>query len=72
MPEEGDSVTWKESVGEFKRKLLTAALTEHHGNRSAAAHALGLERTYLLALMRQLGVSVPRSPSATGPKGRKP
>jgi DNA-binding NtrC family response regulator len=30
-----------------------------HGNRTHTARALGLQRTYLLRLMRELGVAAP-------------
>ena len=48
------------AVTEFKRRLIEATLTQLGGNRSQAARALGLQRTYLLRLMREFGVSVPR------------
>jgi transcriptional regulator with GAF, ATPase, and Fis domain len=46
-------------VEDFKRKLLTEVLREHGGNRTHAARALGLQRTYLLRLIRQLEIRVP-------------
>jgi DNA-binding NtrC family response regulator len=36
------------AVGEFKRRLIEATLAQAGGNRTRAARALGLQRTYLL------------------------
>ncbi len=54
------------AVEEFKRRLIEAALRQSGGNRTHAARCLGLQRTYLLRLMRDLGVSVPRPGSLPG------
>lgn len=51
------------AVEEFKRRVIETALRQSGGNRTHAARCLGLQRTYLLRLMRDLGVSVPRSGS---------
>jgi hypothetical protein len=58
------------AVTAFKRRLIERTLTELGGNRTRAARALGLQRTYLLRLMREFEVRVPagagvsrRSPS---------
>ena len=48
------------AVSEFKRRLIEATLTQLGGNRTQAARALGLQRTYLLRLIREFGVNVPR------------
>lgn len=56
-PERG--ATWHEQVRAFKRRLLTIALERSRGNRTHAARALGLQRTYLLRLVRQLEVTMP-------------
>jgi hypothetical protein len=47
------------AVTEFKRRLIETTLTELGGNRTRAARALGLQRTYLLRLMREFAVQVP-------------
>jgi DNA-binding NtrC family response regulator len=47
------------AVYEFKRRLIEATLHQVRGNRTHAARALGLQRTYLLRLMRDLGVAAP-------------
>ena len=57
------------AVGEFKRRLIEATLTQTGGNRTRAARALGLQRTYLLRLMREFEVKIP--PPA-GPVRRLP
>jgi len=47
------------AVSEFKRRLIEATLYSARGNRTHAARALGLQRTYLLRLIRDLGVTAP-------------
>jgi DNA-binding NtrC family response regulator len=59
--------TWHEQVRAFKRDLLTAALERSCGNRTHAARALGLQRTHLMRLVRELEITVP--PPARG-RGR--
>jgi DNA-binding NtrC family response regulator len=54
------------AVSEFKRRLIEATLHQVGGNRTRAARALGLQRTYLLRLIRELGVAAPPPP----PRGR--
>jgi len=49
-------------VSEFKRRLIEATLTQSGGNRTRAARALGLQRTYLLRLMREFEVHIPPPP----------
>ncbi len=44
-------------VDGFKRDLIRRVVAECHGNRTYAAEALGLQRTYLLALIRDLPVT---------------
>jgi DNA-binding NtrC family response regulator len=46
-----------EAVTAFKRTLVRAALAANDGNRSRAAAALKIERTSLLRLIRELGIS---------------
>ena len=52
------------AVSEFKRRLIEASLTQAGGNRTRAAKALGLQRTYLLRLMREFQIRIPPSPAA--------
>ena len=70
------------AVSEFKRRLIEATLSQFGGNRSQTARALGLQRTYLLRLIRELGVTAPPSHPGTHafgagtrpgyPPGRRP
>jgi len=50
---------YHDAVSEFKRRLIEATLLEARGNRTHAAKTLGLQRTYLLRLIRDLGVAAP-------------
>jgi DNA-binding NtrC family response regulator len=50
------------AVSDFKRRLIEATLHQVRGNRTHAARALGLQRTYLLRLIRDLGVAAPPPP----------
>jgi DNA-binding NtrC family response regulator len=61
-------LTFHGAVTEFKRHLIERTLSAAGGNRTRAARALGLQRTYLLRLMREFGVDVPR---AAGPPPRR-
>ena len=47
------------AVSDFKRRLIEATLTQAGGNRTRAARALGLQRTYLLRLMREFQIQIP-------------
>ena len=51
------------AVSDFKRRLNEATLHQASGNRTHAARALGLQRTYLLRLIRELGVAAPPPPA---------
>ncbi len=55
------SETFHCAVADFKRRFIEAALHAHDGNRTHAARALGLQRTYLLRLIRTLEVDAPPS-----------
>jgi DNA-binding NtrC family response regulator len=59
-------VGYHDAVSDFKRRLIEATLHQAQGNRTHAARALGLQRTYLLRLIRELGVAAPPPP----PRGR--
>ena len=50
------------AVSSFKRRLIESALRDSAGNRTHAARVLGLQRTYLLRLMRELRVAAPPPP----------
>lgn len=49
---------------EFKKRLLAEALCAYGGNRTHAAQALGLQRTYLLRLIRDFGLKTTIPPPA--------
>src|SRR5262249_58737194 len=58
------------AVCEFKRRLIEATLTQVGGNRTRAARALGLQRTYLLRLMREFQIRIPAA--STPPRRPEP
>jgi DNA-binding NtrC family response regulator len=62
----GPAVGFHGAVSEFKRRLIEATLAEMGGNRTRTARALGLQRTYLLRLIREFGITVPPPPGAAG------
>jgi DNA-binding NtrC family response regulator len=62
MPGPLGAPTYHHAVHEFKRHLIEHTLHAVHGNRTHAARALGLQRTYLLRLMRDLNVAAPPPP----------
>ena len=43
-------------VEAFRRRLIQETLARHGGNQTRAAQALGLQRTYLARLIRQMGL----------------
>jgi DNA-binding NtrC family response regulator len=58
------------AVCEFKRRLIEATLAQSGGNRTRAARALGLQRTYLLRLIREFQIRIPPGagpPPRSGP-----
>ena len=59
VPPRPATLGYHDAVREFRRQLLTNTLLAHGGNRTRAAQALRLQRTYLLRLIRQFRVNVP-------------
>src|SRR5256712_9625419 len=57
------SLGYHGAVSAFKRRLIEATLRQVSGNRTHAARVLGLQRTYLLRLIRELGVAAPPPPA---------
>ncbi|MBI4537626.1 MAG: sigma-54-dependent Fis family transcriptional regulator [candidate division NC10 bacterium] len=55
--------SYHEAVLQFKRQLLQDALARTGGNQSRAADALGLQRTYLSRLLKEMGI---REPNRSG------
>jgi transcriptional regulator with PAS, ATPase and Fis domain len=67
LPEEGQPLTkveigepksFHKSIESHKRYVIEDALKKSNGNQSKAAQLLGLQRTYLARLIRQLNISV--------------
>lgn len=56
-----------EAVKEFKRWVILEALKRSHGNQTKAAELLGLQRTYLVKLVRLLGVKADLHPAEKNP-----
>jgi DNA-binding NtrC family response regulator len=48
--------TWREALENAKREILREALARHDGNQTRAAEELGLQRTYLNRLLKDLDV----------------
>jgi len=61
-----DALSYHGAVSDFKRRLIESRLHEARGNRTHAARTLGLQRTYLLRLIRELQVAAPPPPSRNG------
>ncbi len=55
---------------DFRRKLLEHEMVVAEGNRTRAAKSLGLQRTYLLRLLKELECTVPPV-RRDWPNGRK-
>jgi DNA-binding NtrC family response regulator len=53
------SETYHEAVARFKREFLAEALQSHGGNRTRTARTVGLQRTYLIRLLREFGLTQP-------------
>jgi DNA-binding NtrC family response regulator len=54
--EPAETLSYRESLDAAKRELIVRALTQSQGNRAAAAKLLGLQRTYLSRLIKNLMV----------------
>jgi DNA-binding NtrC family response regulator len=67
-PDTAGTRVFHAAVTTFKRQLVADALAVSGGNRTAAARALGLQRTYLHRLIRELGVAdtgIPAAPASS-------
>lgn len=61
--------TYAQQIEAYRRALLEHALAEAGGNRTQAARALGLQRTYLGRLLRDRGISyADTTPKRNGPR----
>jgi DNA-binding NtrC family response regulator len=50
-------VSYHESVDEYRREVILKALAQTDGNRAAAARMLGLQRSYLLRLIKAFNIA---------------
>jgi hypothetical protein len=66
-PARDETLGYHGAVSDFKRRLIEATLQQARGNRTHAARRLGLQRTYLLRLIRELQVAAPPPPGRNGP-----
>jgi DNA-binding NtrC family response regulator len=64
--------TYHAAVEEFKRGLIASTLRRTGGNRTRAARLLGLQRTYLARLIRDLGLAGPAPAPVGSVPGRVP
>ena len=55
------STTYHNAIERYSRQLLVDALEESQGNQTKAASLLGLQRTYLVKLLKQRDISIKRS-----------
>jgi len=53
-----DSLPYKDAVVAYKRRLVRAALARTAGNQTQAAELLGLQRSYLNRLIKDLGIEM--------------
>ena len=53
---EGGEFSYRDVIDAGKRELVVKALAKTGGNRAAAAKLLGIQRTYLLKLMKAFGI----------------
>jgi DNA-binding NtrC family response regulator len=51
-----DNLTYREAMESTRRSLVAQALAQTHGNRAAAARALGLHEKYFLRLVKSLDI----------------
>jgi hypothetical protein len=66
--EANPSGTYHERVLAFRRALIRDAIRAAGGNKSRAARVLGLQRTYLLRLVRELDLRDPLSGARRSPR----
>ena len=63
---------YHEAVVAFRRDLLTRTLRQANGNKTRAARALGVGRTYLVKLLKQHGCPASPHPLPTARKESQP
>lgn len=52
-----ETLSYHQAIDGHRREVILQALSQTHGNRTAAARMLGLERSYLLKLMKSFHIS---------------
>jgi DNA-binding NtrC family response regulator len=52
-----EHVSYHQAIDGYRREVIVQALAETQGNRTAAARLLGLERSYLLRLMKSFQIA---------------
>jgi Nif-specific regulatory protein len=52
-----EHVSYHQAIDGYRREVIVQALAETQGNRAAAARLLGLERSYLLRLMKSFQIT---------------
>jgi Nif-specific regulatory protein len=53
---EGKDLTLKEGLNLFKKEFVESALKRHRGNQTETARGLGIQRTYLSRLIKELNI----------------
>jgi DNA-binding NtrC family response regulator len=53
---QNDNLSYREAMESTRRTLVAQALAQAHGNRAAAAKALGLHEKYFLRMIKMLGI----------------
>lgn len=61
-------MTYREAISELKRRLLETALWRAGGNKTRAGRLLGMHRTHICRLIRDLGVGRPAGFRAAPPE----
>jgi DNA-binding NtrC family response regulator len=51
------TLSYQETVDEYRREVIVKALQQSKGNRTAAAKTLGLERAYFQKLLKSFGIT---------------
>jgi Nif-specific regulatory protein len=52
-----DGRSYRDAMENYRRELVLTALERSHGNRAAAARALGIHEKYLFKLLKSLGIA---------------
>jgi DNA-binding NtrC family response regulator len=58
-PQDLLGLPYRDALCGFRRKLIESALARAGGNQTRAAELLGVQRTYLNRLIKELGIQAP-------------